>query len=116
MRELKARRTVPMSAYRFFTTQKLGDTTVARAVDTYLQGVTLAEMVKLELLQIVDSDEAQSLVLDLQDVKMISSSVMGTRLTFINAVVLSPPPHPVTNRIDSIIVAKGVISFIFNPG
>ena len=65
-----------MQAYRYFTIEHHGDATVARAVDTKLQGVAQAEFVKQELVQIMQSTP-QRLVIDLHKVKMISSSVIA---------------------------------------
>lgn len=71
---------MPMPGYRFFTTRAIDDTTIVQAVDPYLQGTTVAELVKLELAQIVKSSPNQHLVIDLANVKMISSSVISSLL------------------------------------
>jgi anti-anti-sigma regulatory factor len=70
-----------MSNYRFFTVETSDDTVVARAVDQHLQGTTLAELVKLELLQIVDEDQGKNLVVNFEGVKLVSSSVISSLLS-----------------------------------
>ena len=72
---------MPMPGYRFFTTRVVNQTTIVQAVDPYLQGTTVAELVKLELAQIVKYSPNQHLVIDLANVKMISSSVISSLLT-----------------------------------
>jgi anti-anti-sigma factor len=69
-----------MSAFRFFTTEQLGDAIVARPVDPYLQGTALAELLKLELLQITETSGCKSAIVDLHNVKLISSSVISSLL------------------------------------
>jgi anti-anti-sigma regulatory factor len=69
-----------MSNYRFFTVEASDDTVVARAVDPYLQGPMLAELIKLELMQIIESAPGKNLVIDFQDVKLVSSSVISSLL------------------------------------
>jgi anti-anti-sigma regulatory factor len=68
------------TTYRFFTTERLGDAIVARPVDIYLQGTTLAELIKLELLQIVEDTPSKSVIVDFQNVKLVSSSVISSLL------------------------------------
>ena len=69
-----------MSGYRFFTTKTIGDATVVQAIDPYLQGTTVAELIKLELSQIAQNVPTKDLVVDLHNVKMISSSVISSLL------------------------------------
>ena len=73
-------RAVVMSNYRFFTVEVADDTVVARAMDPYLQGPMLAELIKLELMQIIQSAPDKNLVIDFQDVKLVSSSVISSLL------------------------------------
>ena len=70
-----------MNGYRYFTTEQLNDATIARAVDAYLQGTALAELVKFELAQIAASSPARTLIIDFSNVKMISSSVVSSLLS-----------------------------------
>ncbi|MCA9147860.1 MAG: STAS domain-containing protein [Planctomycetales bacterium] len=72
--------TTPMTTYRFFTTEQIDDTVVTRPVDPYLQGTALAELLKLELLQIVESTGCKAAVVDFTNVKLISSSVISSLL------------------------------------
>jgi len=69
-----------MSAFRFFTIEQIGDAVVARPVDQYLQGTALAELVKLELLQITETTGCKAAVVDFRNVKLISSSVISSLL------------------------------------
>ncbi len=70
-----------MSSYRFFTIDSTAEATIVRAVDPYLQGTTLAELLRLELLQIVDSSPSKTLfIVDFQNVKLVSSSVISSLL------------------------------------
>ena len=71
---------MPLPGYRFVTTETVNDTTIVQAVDPYLQGTTVAELVKLELAQIVEASPNQNLIIDLGNVKMISSSVISSLL------------------------------------
>ena len=49
--------------------------------DPYLQGSALAELVKLELMQIIDSSDATVAIVDFENVKLISSSVISGLLS-----------------------------------
>jgi anti-anti-sigma regulatory factor len=69
-----------MSGYRFFTTEQIGDATIARPVDPHLQGTALAELVKLELMQIFEATGCKTAIVDLRNVKLISSSVISSML------------------------------------
>lgn len=69
-----------MTAYRFFTTEQIGEVTVASPVDPYLQGTALAELLRHELLKIVDLAGAQTVVVDFRNVKLVSSSVISSLL------------------------------------
>ena len=73
---------VPPAAnkYRFFLIHPEGSAIVARPVDAHLQGTALAEMLKLELMQIADSSECQVLVINFEGVKLISSAVISSLL------------------------------------
>ena len=71
---------VVMSNYRFFMLEVTEDAVVARAVDQHLQGTTLAELIKLELMQIIESMPDKNLVIDFQNVKLVSSSVISSLL------------------------------------
>lgn len=71
---------VSMSTYRFFSAEQIDDTVVLRPVDRYLQGTALAELLKLELLQIADSTSCKAAVVDFTEVKLISSSVISSLL------------------------------------
>ena len=64
----------------FFTIEQIGDAIVARPVDQYLQGTALAELVKLELLQITETTGCKAAVVDFRNVKLISSSVISSLL------------------------------------
>lgn len=68
-----------MQTYQFFTIENHGDVTLARAVDTHLQGLAQAEFVKEELIQIMQLT-ARRLVIDFQNVRMISSAVISALL------------------------------------
>lgn len=68
------------SSYRFFTIQQQGSAVIARPVDLILQGTTLAEMIKLELMQIADVTHCDLLVVDFDRVKLVSSSVISSLL------------------------------------
>ena len=69
-----------MSSYRFFTTEQNGGVTIVSPVDPYLQGTALAELLRHELLQIVDTTGSESVVVDFRNVKLISSSVVSSLL------------------------------------
>ena len=66
-------------AYQYFTIENHGDVTLARAVDTHLQGFAQAEFVKEELIQIMQSTPRR-LVVDFHNVRMISSAVISSLL------------------------------------
>jgi anti-anti-sigma factor len=68
------------SSFRFFTTEQIGDATVARPVDPHLQGTAVAELIKLELMQIFETTGCKTAVVDLHNVKLISSSVISSLL------------------------------------
>jgi len=70
-----------MTTFRYFTTEKVGQATIARPVDPYLQGSALAELVKLELMQIIDSSDSTLAIVDFENVKLISSSVISGLLS-----------------------------------
>lgn len=69
-----------MSAFRFFTTERVGDAIIARPVDPYLQGSALAELLRLELQQIIDTSGCKAVVMDFKNVKLVSSSVISSLL------------------------------------
>ncbi len=69
-----------MPGYRFFAIEQTGPAVVARAVDSYLQGTTLAELWKLELQEIGERDDVQEVIVDFREVKMISSSIVSSLL------------------------------------
>ena len=69
-----------MSAFRYFTIEQVGDATIARPVDPHLQGTALAELVKLELMQIFDSTGCKTAIVDFHNVKLVSSSVVSSLL------------------------------------
>ncbi len=71
---------VVMSTYRFFILEVAEDAVVAHAVDPHLQGTTLAELIKLELMQIIDTIPDKNLVIDFQNVRLVSSSVISSLL------------------------------------
>lgn len=91
-----------MSAFRFFTTEQLGDATVARPVDPYLQGTALAELLKLELLQIMESTGCKTAVVDLHNVKLISSSVISSLLGVKRQLAASGIPFTLCGMSDSL--------------
>jgi anti-anti-sigma regulatory factor len=69
-----------MSAFRFFTVEQVGDATIARPVDAHLQGTALAELVKLELMQIFETTGCKTAIVDFFNVKLVSSSVISSLL------------------------------------
>jgi anti-anti-sigma factor len=68
------------SSFRFFTIEQAGDATIARPVDPHLQGTAVAELIKLELMQIFESTGCKTAIIDLHNVKLISSSVISSLL------------------------------------
>ena len=67
--------------YRFFLVHSDDSAVVARPVDVHLQGTALAEMLKLELMQIADETGCQTMVLNFDGVKIISSAVISSLLS-----------------------------------
>ena len=91
-----------MSGFRFFTIEQIGDVVVARPVDAYLRGTALAELLRLELQQIVDTTHSKSLVLDFQNVKLISSSVISSLLGIKRHLAASSIPMKLCGMTDSL--------------
>ncbi len=93
---------ITMSGFRFFTIEQVGDTVIARPVDPYLQGTALAELVKLELLQITESTGCKAAVIDFQNVKLISSSVISSLLGVKRQLASSGIPFTLCGMTDSL--------------
>ena len=70
-----------MHKSRFYNVEDHGDWIVAQIVDPYLQGDALAECLKLELLQVVEANSPRLVVLDFQNVKLVSSLAVSSLLT-----------------------------------
>ncbi len=71
---------VKMSAFRYFTIEQVGDAAIARPVDQHLQGTALAELLKLELMQIFETTGCKTAIVDFANVKLVSSSVISSLL------------------------------------
>ena len=97
-----------MQAYRHFTIENHGHATVARAVDTQLQGSAQAEFVKAELIQILQSTP-QRLVIDLHNVKLISSLVISSLLV-VKSRAASDGKQLVVTMADSLRTLFGVLN------
>ena len=69
-----------MEPYRYFEVEVKQDAVVARAVDTHLDGLVATDFVRRELLQAIESLSPMTLVIDLQNVKRISSSMIESLL------------------------------------
>ena len=94
-----------MSSYRFFTTTQIGEVTVAQPVDAYLQGTALAELLRHELIQIVDSTQSRAVVVNFDNVKLISSSVISRAVMvfcFASVKALVYSGKPSANRFNSV--------------
>lgn len=70
--------------YRFFVVDQREHALVAEIVDSQLQGETVAEFLKLELLKILDTYSPSVVVLDFRNVKIVSTSVISCFL-FVNS-------------------------------
>ena len=70
-----------MDQSRFYDVEERDGAMIARIVDPYLQGDALAECLKLELLQIVEVQSPQLVVIDFQNVKLVSSLAVSSLLT-----------------------------------
>ena len=70
-----------MPKYRYYEIEEADDVVVARIVDSYLQGDALAECLKLELLKVVQDKSPRLVVIDFQNVKLISSLAISSLLT-----------------------------------
>ena len=66
-----------MESYRFFVVDQQDAGVVAQIVDSHLQGETVAEFLKLELLKIVDDLSPQMTVVDFRNVNIVSTSVIS---------------------------------------
>ncbi|MDG2382160.1 MAG: STAS domain-containing protein [Pirellulaceae bacterium] len=63
--------------YRFFVVDVHENALVAQIVDSHLQGETSAELLKLELLKIIDDSSPDVLVLDFCNVKIVGTWVIS---------------------------------------
>lgn len=70
-----------MQNNRYYRVEKQGDSVVAQIVEPNLQGNALAECLKLELLQIVAEQSPKLVVIDFQNVKLVSSLAVASLLT-----------------------------------
>ena len=70
-----------MQKNRYYRVEEQGDSVIAQIVDAHLQGDALAECLKLELLQIVAERSPRLVVIDFQNVKLISSLAIASLLT-----------------------------------
>ena len=73
----------PMEKHRFFTVEQRGEAIVAEIVESHLQGETMAEFLKLELLQIVEKNSPQVVIISFRNVKIVSTSIVSF-LLFVN--------------------------------
>jgi anti-anti-sigma factor len=69
-----------MSNYRYLKVTATGQTAAVRITEPVLCGDSTAEVFLLELKQLVDQFQPKNLVLDFQDVKMLSSTVISALL------------------------------------
>ena len=69
-----------MDSYRYFAIEQKIDAIIARAVDSYLDSAIHTNFARQELLQIIDRLEPKTLVIDLQNVKRLSSSMIEALL------------------------------------
>ena len=69
-----------MKRFRYFDIERSPNGMIARIVDAQLVG-SIAEFLRLELLQLLKSPDFRTLVIDFGNVKMISSSSIQTLLT-----------------------------------
>ncbi|MCP4192723.1 MAG: STAS domain-containing protein [Planctomycetaceae bacterium] len=67
----------PQHLYRFFVVDAHENALVAQIVDSQLQGETVAELMKLELLKIIDDASPEMLVLDFRNVKIVGTWVIS---------------------------------------
>jgi anti-anti-sigma regulatory factor len=65
-----------MQQYRYFTVDTSQNATVVLLTERQLCGDIVAEVLKLELTSVVDSLAPRALLIDFQNVRMISSSVV----------------------------------------
>jgi anti-anti-sigma factor len=72
--------TIMATSFRFFSIEQIGDATIARPVDPHLQGTAVAELIKLELTQIFETTGCKTAIVDLHNVKLVSSSVISSLL------------------------------------
>ena len=70
-----------MQKNRYYRVEEQGDTIIAQIVDPNLQGDALAECLRLELLQIVAERSPKLVVIDFQNVKLVSSLAIASLLT-----------------------------------
>ena len=66
-----------MAQNRFFSVEQRGDAIIAEIVESQLQGETMAEFLKLELLQIVESRSPQVVIISFRNVKIVSTSIVS---------------------------------------
>ena len=69
-----------MDLYRYFAIEHRNDAVIARAVDFHLDSAIHINFARQELLQIIDRLEPTTLVIDLQNVKRLSSSMIEALL------------------------------------
>ncbi len=70
-----------MQADRYFQVQENATVTIVRITEPRLCGDVVAEVLKLQLSQRINASRPQRLLIDLQHVKAMSSSVIGALLS-----------------------------------
>ncbi len=66
-----------MTQYRFFRVERNGEAVIAEIIESQLQGETMAEFLKLELIQIVETESPQVVIVNFRNVKIVSTSIIS---------------------------------------
>ena len=69
--------------HRYFNVDRTDEAIIAQIVDAHLNGAALADFIKQELLEMLE-DAPKTLVIDFQNVKSVSSSIISSFLQISN--------------------------------
>ncbi|MCA9218664.1 MAG: anti-sigma factor antagonist [Planctomycetales bacterium] len=70
--------------HRYFNVDRTDEAIIAQIVDAHLNGAALADFIKQELLEMLDEDQPKTLIIDFQNVKSVSSSMISSFLQISN--------------------------------
>ena len=67
-----------MHQFRFFKVEQDGTAVVAHIVDSHLQGQTMGELLKLELLRIADELSPSLMIVAFENVTIVSTNIVSS--------------------------------------